>query len=291
MKNVLFTVMLASLIACQTTKTETETTTDSVAVAKPNLTLKWETDTVLTTCESVIYDQNADMLYVSNINGAPDTKDGNGFISKVNLEGKVVEVKWITGIDAPKGMGLHNGKLFVTDIDKIHEIDIASGKITKTHAIADAKFLNDVTVDADGKVYISDMMSGDITLLEKGKLSKWMTNVNGPNGLFARDNNELIMLSWNDKSVNVIDSAKQVVMKTDSIDNPDGVEAVGNGAYLVSSWNGMIHYVDHDWNKKLLLDTRSDSVSSADIEFIPEKNLLLVPTFFNNKVMAYELNK
>jgi hypothetical protein len=77
----------------------------------------------------------------------------------------------------------------------------------------------------------------------------------------------------------------------EGIDNGDGIEAVGDGGYLVSSWNGMIHYISPDWKKTMVLDTRADSVSSADIEYIQEKNLLLIPTFFKNKVRAYEVTK
>jgi DNA-binding beta-propeller fold protein YncE len=267
--------------------------TAAVAEKKPPvaLTLKWETDTLLTTCESVLYDKDQDILYVANINGAPDGKDGNGFISKVSLDGKITDRQWAKGLDAPKGMGLANGKLYVADIDKVREIDTKTGKLTHTYPAAGAKFLNDIATDKHGKVYISDTGGGAINTLEKGKLSIWMKDLKGPNGLFAEDG-DLMMALWDAKTFNSIDSTtKQVTMRADSIDNPDGIEAIENGAYLVSSWNGMIHHIDSNGNKTLILDTRSDSVSAADIEYIKSKNLLLVPTFFKNKVMAYELSR
>jgi len=77
----------------------------------------------------------------------------------------------------------------------------------------------------------------------------------------------------------------------DSLETPDGIEAVGDGGYLVSSWNGQVHYVDPSGKTLRVLDTRADSIGAADIEYIPEKKLLLVPTFFKNRVAAYELNK
>ena len=51
----------------------------------------------------------------------------------------------------------------------------------------------------------------------------------------------------------------------------------------------MVHHIDSDWNKTLVLDTRKDSISAADIEYVKSKNLLLVPTFFKNTVVAYEV--
>jgi hypothetical protein len=86
-------------------------------------------------------------------------------------------------------------------------------------------------------------------------------------------------------------TSKAATVKADSIENGDGIEALGDGSYLVSSWNGMIHHIAADGTKSLILDTRADSVNSADIEFIQEQNLLLVPTFFKNKVVAYDLKK
>lgn len=281
--------------ACNQPKQETQEKQDTTAQTKAEkppvtLRLKWETEAVLTTCESVLHDEKDDVLYVSNINGAPNAKDKNGFISKVALDGKVISASWVKGMDAPKGMGLNNGKLYVADIDRVHEVDTKSGKITRSHTVAGAKFLNDIAVDND-KVYISDSQGGSIYLLENGKVSTYMSGLAGPNGLF-NDNGDLLVALWDEKTLNSVDkSSKEITKRTDGIENPDGIEAVGNNDYLVSSWNGMVHYVDADWKKTLVLDTRQDSVSAADIEYVKSKNLLLVPTFFKNKVMAYELEK
>ena len=290
---ILFAVVVAG-VACSGKKEEasTETKKDSVAAPPPppvTLTKRWETDTLLTTCESVIYDEKNDVLYVANINGAPDGKDKNGFISKVSLDGKITEAKWAKGMDAPKGMGIVNDKLYVTDIDKVHEVDIKSGKISKTYKVPGAKFLNDIATDSLGRVFVSDSGAGKISVIEKGKLSTYMENLKGPNGLLFANGDFLVAL-WDDKALCTVDGAKQLSVKAE-IENPDGIEAISNNEYLVSSWNGMVSYIGPDWKKTLVLDTRADSVNAADIEFIQSKNLLLVPGFFKNKVIAYELTK
>lgn len=283
-KLVALALMALVFAACQTGNKET------VATTVPTAKLLWQTDTVLTTSESVIYDPANDVLYVSNIAGDPSAKDGNGSIGKVGLDGKVISAQWIKGIDAPKGLGIWNGKLFVSDIDRIHEIDIATATIANSYAVDGAKFLNDITTDNAGRVFVSDSNTGSIYLLENGAVSVWLSGLDGPNGLLAEDGRMMLAL-WNQKTLNVVDDAKQITVKADSIDNPDGIEAVGNGGYLVSSWNGMVHYVDANGTKSLIIDTRADSVGAADIEYIQEKNLLLVPTFFKNTVVAYELSK
>jgi hypothetical protein len=281
---ILIFILIIMATACQPSKTDQTHTS-------PTLTLKWQTDSLLTTCESVIYDKEHDVLYVANINGTPDVKDGNGFISKVAMDGTITAAHWISNLDAPKGMGLFNRKLYAADIDRIHEIDVVSGKVIQTYAVPGAKFLNDITTDAAGRVFSSDSNTGDIFMLQNGKISKWFSGVDGPNGLLA-EGNHMWVLAWNTKTMNSIDTAsRQMVMKADSLEFPDGIEAVGNGDYLVSSWKGMVQYVDTNGKSQVILDTRADSLSAADIAYIPEKKLLLVPTFYKNRVMAYELKQ
>ena len=285
MKNLLLIlVAVFAFMACQPAKQE------EAAVFSPKLTLKWESDTVLTTCESVIYDSANDVLYVANINGQPTDKDGNGFIAKLGLDGKIVQAQWVSGMDAPKGMGIYNGKLFVSDINRIHEIDIATGAIANTYVVDSAQFLNDITIDANGKVYVSDSNVGNILVLENGVVSEYLSGVAGVNGLLSEGTN-LQMVSFATGVFNTIDAAKQVTLKTDSIDAGDGIEALAEGGYLVSSWTGKVTYVSPEWKNSLLLDTSAESINAADIEYIAEKRLLLVPTFFKNKVVAYEVSK
>jgi hypothetical protein len=108
------------------------------------------------------------------------------------------------------------------------------------------------------------------------------------NGLLA-DGDTFLAASFQQGTLNTVDASKQLVLKADSIENADGIEAFGDGGYLVSSWNGKVTYVGPDGTTKVIINTTADTVSAADIEYIPEKKLLLVPTFFKNKVVAYEL--
>ncbi|HMJ68224.1 MAG TPA: hypothetical protein VK508_04990 [Cyclobacteriaceae bacterium] len=254
----------------------------------PTLTLKWETDTVLTTCESVLYDKAKDVLYVANIMGKPDSVDGVGSIGKVGLDGKVIDAQWVKGLNAPKGMGIANGKLYVADITNLVEIDRETGTVTKTYPVEGAVFLNDVTVDGAGKVYVSDSNSGAVSMLDNGTIVPFLSGQHGPNGLLS-DGETFLVALWADKTLNTVNDLKEVVLLADSIENPDGIEAVGDGGYLVSSWNGKVTYVSADGRTKEILNTTADGVSAADIEYIADKKLLLIPTFFKNKVVAYEL--
>jgi len=70
----------------------------------------------------------------------------------------------------------------------------------------------------------------------------------------------------------------------------DGFRIDENGNYLVSLWKGKLYRVTPKGIKTKILDTTTPGFYSADFEYIKEKNLLIIPTFFGNKIKAYKLN-
>src|SRR5690606_14202619 len=123
--------------------TEDNIATEVVEPMTPTLTKVWETDTVLTTAESTLYDKDNDIIYVSNINGNHSEKDGNGFISRMEADGTISQLQWVAGLNAPKGMAIMGDKLYVTDIDELVEINIADSSIANKYPVEGATFLND----------------------------------------------------------------------------------------------------------------------------------------------------
>lgn len=112
--------------------------------------------------ESALHDPAADVYLVSNLDGHPAAKDGNGFISRVSPAGQIVELRWIDGategvtLHAPKGLGLLGDTLVVADIDHVRLFDRVSGSPIGDWAVDGATFLNDVTVSPGGTIYVSD---------------------------------------------------------------------------------------------------------------------------------------
>lgn len=253
-----------------------------------HLVKKWETSPTLMTPESVLYDAAGDVIYVSNINGQPSSKDGNGFISKLSTSGRIINLKWVIGLDAPKGMGVFNGRLFVTNITEVAEISIADGKIVNRYTAAGSVFLNDISVSPSGVVYISDSQKGFIYKLENGKIEKWVEGLEGVNGLLCLGND--ILLAGTKNSVVQILTANRrqtaLISETGSI---DGLVSCGKNSYLFSDWSGSVYRATVSEGKELILNTSRANINAADIDYIPSKRLLLVPTFYDNRVMAYEL--
>ena len=87
---------------------------------------------------------------MSNINGGVTDKDGNGYISRLTPDGRVVNAKWATGLNGPKGLRGVGSTLWAADIDEVVGIEIASGRITSRVKIDGASFLNDLATAPDG---------------------------------------------------------------------------------------------------------------------------------------------
>ena len=149
--------------------------------------LLWETKG-LAQPELVVVDPATGAIYVSNIVGAVMQKDGNGFIAKLNGDGKVVTRQWVKGSYSPTGLALHDRTLYVADVDQLVEINAASGEIVKRYPAKGATFLNDVAIDPDGTVYVSDTPSNTIWRLKDGSFEPWLADdkLNGPNGLLVQ---------------------------------------------------------------------------------------------------------
>lgn len=251
----------------------------------------WATEQVLEVPESVYYNADEDVLYVSNIAGEPAEKNGQGYISRLSPDGELLEQKWVTGLHAPKGMGMMNGKLYVADVDRLVEIDVKQGQVSNTYQVKGATFLNDVAVTDDNKVLFSDSNEGKIHVFENGRVQVWNEEeLDRPNGLLADGGRVLLASSGSNDVKEILEGASGEVM-VEGIGAGDGLVALGEGAYLVSNWQGEVYYIGDNIEKQKLLDTKEQNINSADIEYIQERNLLLVPTFRDKRVVAYRLNR
>jgi len=250
--------------------------------------------------ESVVWDADRKVIYVSNVNGADSDKDGNGYISTLSADGRLLAGKWLAGLDGPKGMAVHKGRLYIADIDRLVVVDTATARLVKTYPAADARFLGDVTVDDRGIVYVSDMRGDAIWRLAEGHFDKWLADsqLQSPNGLKA-ERERLVVASWGPLTgeglgVKSPGRLKVVSLKdrlirdlSPDLGNLAGVEADGRGGYLVSDYvKGLVFSVDRAGNPKAILKL---SQGSADIGTIPERKLLLVPMMMDGKVAAYRL--
>lgn len=285
MKNLIsFSLSLLIVVISSIASAQTEKSNESVTVNK-----LWETADILTTCESVCYYDDSKTILASCIDGNPTDKDGNGFIAQLTISGEIIMLKWIEGLNAPKGMGIVGNKLYVTDIDRIVVIDVANAVIINEFQVEGARFLNDITISPNGDVYISDMATAKIHRIQKGILETWFTSEEfvNPNGLLYEDKEILVGTRNGIYSIRIEDQRLwRLIKDTGSI---DGLVADGQGSYIISDWQGKIQLVNTEKDPIILSNTSDKGINAADIDYIQERNILLVPTFSDNRVMAYEL--
>ncbi len=259
----------------------------NMAGQNASLVKTWESDSTFKVPECVLYSPAENMLYVSNIDGKPSEKDLKGSISKVSPDGKTITHNWAINLSAPKGMGIFKKKLFVADLQELVVIDINSGDILERIVVPGSVFLNDVTIAPDGTVYVSNSHTGKVHQVKKSEVSTYLENKVSINGLFA-DGNDLY-LAVKDTLYKADKNKKLSVIATGMDESSDGIELTNNKDFIVSCWNGIVYHIKKDGSKTVLLDTREQKINTADIGFDRAKNIMYVPTFFNNKVAAYQL--
>ena len=260
----------------------------SLLFAQHTLEKLWETDSVLKVPESVLFDGDNKVLYATNIDGTdPWARDGKGSVAKVGLDGKVIATEWVSGLNAPKGMGLYKGKLYVADMNELLVIDIAGGKIEKRIVVTGAEGLNDVSVGKNGTVYVSDSKLKKVFAVKDGVSELFLDNLKGPNGVLMHGDDFYLLDAGGMFKMN---KDKTLTKITDGMDGgTDGIENISGNDFIISCWQGVVWYVNADGSKQQLLDSRPDKKNSADIGMDAKNKIIYVPTFWRNTIVAYRV--
>ncbi len=264
--------------------TEVEPTTEPDALNLPTLQQVWVT-AGLSAPEGVAAD--ADILYISNVVGEGNAKDGEGWISRLAMDGTVLEEKWIEGLNAPKGMAIRDGKLFVSDFDQYHVIDIATAQIENSYPVEGAGFLNDLTV-WQGGVYMSDSGSARIFQVDVNGYKEWLADdrLAGVNGL-TPDGDRLLIATMGSGSLLETKGARDLNQIATGMENADGIAVLDDGSYLVSSWPGQIWHVSPSGQTTEIHDMREYEVYQNDLTRVGD--LIIVPNWEPGSVTAWRV--
>ncbi|OQW62681.1 MAG: hypothetical protein A4S17_01450 [Proteobacteria bacterium HN_bin10] len=248
---------------------------------------------------SFVSSQTGKEYFISSINGEPEAADNNGFITKLDANGKVADLKFIQGgkgsvtLHAPKGLALVDQTLYVADLDTVRAFDINSGKPTAAFSLAEGTAngssrvsLTDLVSDGKGVLYGSDQQANRIykldlsthahsTLISDPRLA-------GPSGLAIHPKSgQIIAVSWEKGKIFEI--------------SPGGVitELVSNGFFSGRFKN--LRGVDFDrWGNMYVSDSTTGKVwrmtwdkrfqviaeylpSPGDLGIDRANNLILVP--------------
>ena len=239
-----------ALLAC--------TPTSPAAPEPVSLTQLWRIEG-LANPESAAVSEDGSFLYVTNVNGEGDAKDGNGFISRISTDGRLLEREWARGMNGPKGLMRGGDALYVSDIDRMVVIDVATGAVRRTVEIPGAGFLNDLAFARDGAVLIADSAGARIYAIASDAAAIWLEDplLDSINGLLAEPDRllvttmagRLLAVDWETRAISVL---------AEGLGNADGVASIGEGRYLVSEWPGLMHTVTPDGAHETILDTRAE---------------------------------
>ncbi len=260
--------------------------------------------------EAARFDPELGVYFVSNINGSPLAKDGNGYISRLTRDGKVDSLKFIAGgrggakLDAPKGIAIQGDTLWVADIDAARAFDRRSGKpIATVSLVGKAKFLNDAAVGPDGAIYFTDTGFADdgkggfghpgpdrVFRVEGGKATVALEfkDKPGPNGLtWDSAGSTFVIVPFQGTSIYRWapgDSTPTVV--TEGPGMMDGIEALDGGRFVVSTWtDSSLFVLEGDKITKLV----GGLPGAADIALDRERGRIAVPLLTENRLEFVDL--
>jgi hypothetical protein len=274
----------------------------------PTLTPIWDLKGEFAAPESAYYHAPSNSVFVSSINGQILDKDGNGYISRLSPDGKVISAKWVTGLNAPKGLRSVGNTLWVADIDEVVGMDIGGGTITSRVKVEGATFLNDLATGPDGTVYTSDSSGLRIYATKDGKSSVFVEGadvVEQPNGLLV-DGPRLILGTIGPAPqpgaapgrgrgaapsghlyAFDLKTKQRTLVTSEAVGGIDGIEPDGSGGLLVTDVIGQrLLHVAKSGQVRVLAKF---SAGGADFGYIGAKRIAIVPFLFNNSVAAYDL--
>ena len=311
-------MLLTATAACSSGENAADTSaakdTAAAASAAPAMFASAGATDSMKTPESVRYDADLDAFFVSNINGNPSQKDGNGFIARVDAANTASVTMLAEGgksgvtLNAPKGMAIVGDTLWVADIDAMRAFDKRTGAAIATVDLRPlrAKFLNDVVIGPDGTVYVTDSglqfdASGNMShpgpdqiFRIKGRTPsvaiKADSGLNGPNGIaWDAANARFVVGPFSGSAIFAWKEGDSTV--TQIATGPggyDGVEVLADGRILVTSWaDSGVHAVSNGTVTKVVANVDG----AADIGIDTKRNVVAVPRFMAGRVEYFTISR
>jgi hypothetical protein len=299
-----------ALLACHVPRQATKTTRGSSSVLTPPMGSAPPPAAGMITGlrgpESVLYDPQQDVYFISNINGGLLTVDNNGFISRVQADSLAVELKWVEGgkngvtLDGPKGMAIVGEILYVADVEAVRKFDRRTGMPQGSIPLPGATLINDLTTDGRS-VYVSDTgvrPAAGITFQATGTDAIWKidgeraekiaagTELRQPNGLdFV--SGTLRVVTFAGDELYALDGGKRKTLAHLPGGQLDGLVHLPDGRVAITSWLAKEVFVGNPGGPFAPL--LAGVSAPADIGYDVKRHRLLLPSSTANQVTIHEL--
>ena len=267
-----------------------------------------ETEPHFDFCEGFAPDPSGQFLYLTNTVGNPLEADGKGFISRIDLEGNILEQEWLnTGLNAPKDICIHGDKLYIADLSDVVEVDIPTASISHRYTIEGAHLNHNVCVDSQGAVYVSEMFAGKVFRILNGEIECYVEGLHYTAGLLAEDEDLYVLVSDGMRMPSAagerpeltdsgklikVDREQKVTVIAEGL-NPlgNGLRKISDKEFLVSCWSGMLYYVHADGTHQVLRDTREEHIPCGLLHWDASTSRLYMTTDERNKLLIFQLIK
>ena len=250
--------------------------------------------------QSFIVAPSGKYYFIANANGEPGTRDNNGFISKLDIKGKPIDLHFINGgtrgtlLHSPNGLAIVGETLYVADLDTIRGFDIHTGK-----AVASLSFsqfhvteLTDIIADGAGQLYVLDTEGNTIYRIDTTQdhiVSLYLQNdkLASPRGLAVHPKSgRLIIVSLDDGTVLEVTQDRSISelisnsFFTGRFRNLSGVDfdQYGN-MYLSDLTAGKIWRVQPNHKMQVIAEFL---ISPSTVKIDRKKHMILVPYLYAN---------
>ncbi len=254
--------------------------------------------------KSAVWDPTTTTWFVSNLGGGYTlAKDGIGWISRFNRQGQLTDARWLDGLDAPTGMAVSEGSLFVVDRGRLLEVDIATAAISKQHDLENSVFLKSVVAASDGTVYLSDATANRIYRMLPGEAPEvWITNpkLESPTGMVLDGDNLIVASSGPMADPETFESKRPGTLLTINLKNReirnltdgkpiasfDGITKDGDDFFATDWAGGRLLQISKSGEMQVVL---SGLWQIAGLGYCPEFDTLALPILSENRVLFLRL--
>ena len=223
-------------------------------------------------------------LLVSNV--CDFRERGNGFLTLLDKDGEALDWRIVDGLDAPLGMALIGDRLYVVDNNRLRVLRWPGYEPLETIDL-DTSVANDVAVAPDGVVYVTDTARHQVTQRFPDGTQSVLTGqaqFTGANGI-ALDGERLFIGGARLGRVN-LRTGSVMTIGPEWFADIDGIELEADGALQITPVAGpLIRYRDDDDIEIFA----GKGISSANHGYAPSLQLALIPTGFDNTVIAIRL--
>lgn len=236
--------------------------------------------------ESITYDKVSDRYFISN-------KAGNTIV-QLNSDHKQTDFV-SSDLNAPKGLLIVGDTLISVNNTSVQGFLLSDASRAFNISIEGSVFMNDVTTDNKGNLYVSDTSTGKIyqISIKTGEYSTLVDSLVSPNGLlYDSQRNAILICNWGAnakiQSFSLSDSTLNVLVTTE-LSNLDGLTRDKAGNIYVSSWgSNAVYRFDASFKNPPVVISEGHN-GPADIFIVPESQKLCIPNFNSNKLEFIDL--